>query len=251
MVGDDYLRDMDSSLSAFIHEQFNVNTYYGGSAIGLNKMITPLIHAFNERKEKPMPKYIVMVPDKDFFVILKKNKFETGIVMGVALHYVVKQIDILIDRWLKDVMNKRPGTTIPNHPKVVWIRMLKRPQNIESPSIKHAQSLWGKFNSLLEEQLLDGAADRHCIMSIEVNTEEFNRWRDLAPLGKSSFWSEVDRRIQKFDSGDITLKPRNFLKKKTKTEFHKASKFISKALKQHKSSEIRRKLKTPLPVAAK
>ena len=88
--------------------------------------------------------------------------------------------------------------------------MLKRPP-VES-FLPHRKifGLHGKFNSILEERLVDGLQDRHRIMSILAPSEGFNGWGDLTTNGKSSFWTEVDAGMKKFDRGDITLLPRNF-----------------------------------------
>ena len=74
----------------------------------------------------------------------------------------------------------------------------------------HAVSLCGKFNSVLEEQLLNGRDNLHKIMSIEVRPDEFDLQGNLNSSGKASFWREVDRAMKKFVQGDIKLLPRKF-----------------------------------------
>ena len=172
-----------------------VKYYYDSPILGLAKFTKPLVEAFNENKGKQLPKYIMM-PENDILTSLRNYKIETSLVMGVALHYLVKQVDLLIDRCLTGVREKKPGGIVEDYPKVIWIRMIKCPQNIELPSIKFAQSLRGKYNSLLEECILDGLKDRHCIMSIEVSPEEFSIWGHLSSFGKSTIWKEIDRGLK-------------------------------------------------------
>ena len=102
-----------------------------------------------------------------------------------------------------------------NDPKVIWVRMLKRPDNLKhsvysdqaSPS-QAAYALRGKFNSILEECLFDGKADRHQIMSIELNPQGFDLTGCPTSLGFETFWTEVFRGFTKFDKDEIKLRPR-------------------------------------------
>ena len=75
--------------------------------------------------------------------------------------------------------------------------------------------LHGKFNSILEERLLDGHPDHHRIMSIVVPQNEFNAWGDMSSVGEETFWNEVNRGMMKFDTNAIMLNPRNFKKGET------------------------------------
>ena len=85
--------------------------------------------------------------------------------------------------------------------------MLHRPStiNINTASIF---TICGKFNSILEERIQDGLADNHYIISIEVPKEEFDLSGNLTAAGELSFWREILRGLEKFDKGDIKLKPR-------------------------------------------
>ena len=110
---------------------------------------------------------LVLIYNKDFLTTPRHKKVHTGIIMGVALHYLVTWIDILIDRRVKKLSDKKPGSITQ---KVIWVCMLKRPHELGvSAENKAAFALWGKFSSVLEEIILDGFEDRHCILSIEVD----------------------------------------------------------------------------------
>ena len=79
---------------------------------------------------------------------LTNYKIETGIFLGVTIHGLIKQIDILIDCSKLDILHKKPGTYCDEYPKIVWVRMLKRPTTSANNRIF---ALRGKFNSILEE----------------------------------------------------------------------------------------------------
>ena len=192
----------------YIHQQFTVSVHYSNTGIrnGANKIITPLVQALNEFQR--IPKYILVIPDKDMLVNLPHS---TGIsiIIGAMLHYVVKQIDILIEQRHLELTTLKPGALVSSeHPKIIWVRMLKRPKQLTSGTF----SLRGKFNAILEERLLDGNCDNHFIMSIDVDAQDFDLSGYLTSAGKSTFWREVDRAMRRFDMGDIKLRPRQYKK---------------------------------------
>ena len=143
------------------------------------------------------------------------------------------------------------------YPKIVWVRMLKRPSSESFMPHHKIFGLHGKFNSILEERLMDGFHDHHRIMSNVVPPDGFNGWGDLTPSGKSSFWSKVDAGMKKFDKSHITLLLCNFKKGQqshinTNSSTTKPlqnpgdqSGFMASALASHKENKKCYKLKTP------
>ena len=172
-------------------------------------MINPLISVLNE-KEK-LPKIILVAPDKDLFSFLHNQSFNTALVMGSTLHYIIKQMDMFIERRKQDLESKKPGALpLADWPKLIWVRMLKRPPVQMPTKAKDAFTLRGKFNSILEERLLDGnSASRH-IISIEVPIDGFDLTGELNSIGKEHFWQEIDKGLRRFNLNEITLRPRNF-----------------------------------------
>ena len=84
-----------------------------GSAMkGLARILNPLIHGLNE--EPLLPQYIVLVPDVDIIKYLK-NAFDgqstSAMVMGAAIHYIIRQMDIITDHRKQDLGLKRLGLT--------------------------------------------------------------------------------------------------------------------------------------------
>ena len=138
--------------------------------------------------------------------------------MGSTLHYLIKQIDIFIDRRRCDLADKRPGALPPFTTKIIWVRMLKRssqdkPKNITQlpDDLKYLQAthnLRGKFNSIMEERLFDGKDDDHRIISIDVQHRYFDITGNLTSAGKEDFWKEINKGFKKFDLNEIKLLPR-------------------------------------------
>ena len=139
---------------------FNVHIHYAKHATrGLARILNAFIEACNERSR--LPKYVIVIPDKDVTTNLKSYNVATSVVMGAALHYLIRQFDILTDRHQIDLLDKKPGAIMDDldgneyMPHFVWVCMLKRLPSLVD-AMHNILGLCGKFNSVLEEQLLSG-----------------------------------------------------------------------------------------------
>ena len=204
----------------FNTKQFNPN--FG--SVGLTRMLNPLIQALN--KNKKLPKYILIFPEIDFLSMLAQQASTSSVVIGAAIHWLIKEYDILLDRRKMNLLDRKPGALINNcdiFPKVIWVRILKRPLlQWATPHIKEMLSLRGKFNSILEERLWDSKDGFHYIMSIEVDSNSFNLTGGLTTAFQKQFWIEIDKAIYKLDINKITLKPRRFNEQQQRTTEQKA-----------------------------
>ena len=184
-------------------------------------MLCGLVKALNEIPK--LPKYILVVPDED---ITKALHHHSGIliIMGAVLHAIIKNMDIYIQRRRTNLLDRKPGATIEEtFPKLIWVRMLKRPAHLVSLSF----TLRSRFNAILEDQLGNGNVKNHLIMSIEVPPGDFDLAGHLTQAGEKGFWSEVSRALQE---------PRKNLQKAEKTRNATITKLV-----------ITHKLPTPPP----
>ena len=206
----------------YIFQHFNICGFYPRvQTQGLMRFINPLIEALN--KHHCLPKILVIVPDKDILRCIQScESFRAARFIGAVVHYLIKQVNMLISRRKQDLETKRIGTLVApimgrkEHDdqdsndiqtlKVVWIRMVRRPKSTQK--YNELFNLCGKFNSILEERILEDGQDMHHIMSIDVPEMEFNFAGHLTSHGKTIFWNEVNRGLMKFYLGDITLNPR-------------------------------------------
>ena len=251
LVGDDFLKDSVGMFTAmknravrkgttkpYLFDWFNISSYHTQLATrGISRTLMPFIEALNENVR--LLKYIMMIPDKDMIVAMKNRNFASSQVMGGILHYIIKKMDLLIERRCNDITEICSGALLDNHPKIVWVGMLRRGKSADGK--KHEIfSLRRKFNSMLEERLLE-ARESHHIISIDVPTDEFDLLGNLSPSGKIKFWREIDRDMTKFDNGLITLKPRDFnlLNNSKITETNERS--------RNSSDNMHLKLPTPPP----
>ena len=146
-----------------------------------------------------------MVVDQDIITACNAQTQGGTYILGAAIHYLIKHLEKFIERRKTDLLDKKPGALMNDLPKIVWVRMLKRPKNLSTTL--SAIQMWGKFNSLLEEHLAL-ASNKHHLISIEVDETDFNCYGELTSTGMCTFWDELDRGMKKFDFGEITLKPR-------------------------------------------
>ena len=157
-----------------------------------------MIEALNERPK--LPKYLIMILDADLIKITKCYKTSPSYVLGSAIHQILKKLEKAIERRKCELLEKKPGALQDNFPKVVWIRMLRRPSKIADSH--RILSLRGKFNQALEDNLAI-ASDKHHLMSIEIDEEDFDHWGKITQPGMITFWKELDRGLMKFDRNEI------------------------------------------------
>ena len=226
ILGDHFVKDNINALYALkakalackaeiplIFQHYNVLEFYTGSGFsGITQMLHPLIIALNQVPH--LPKYIIILPDRDILVTLNKSNINAALVMASTLHYLIKQIDTYIEHRRQDLQDKQLGALHPFDTKVIWVRMLQRRTSSNTPipddltPLQEAANLRGKFNSILEERLFDGKDNVHRIMSIDVRSSKFDLGGNLTSSGKEEFWMEVTRAFKKFDPDEIKLRPR-------------------------------------------
>ena len=225
IIGDHFVRDTIQALydmrnkaiasdqpQPFIFKHFNIHGFYT-TASGVQNVTNRLIYAFIDALNTyhQLPQYLIVIPDKDLLV--GPDKSAISIIMGAILHYIIKQIDLFIERRHTDLLAKKPGALLDDKfPKIVWVRMAKRPKIAH-----HLYALRSKFNAILEERLTDGKADNHYIISIDVDLNEFDFVGNLTSAGKTHFWLEIIKGMQRFHENEISLRPNQFTKKKNRS----------------------------------
>ena len=145
----------------YLFQHYNVKSYYNTTSPaskGLARLLNLLIEALNERAR--LPKYIIMIPDKDIIIETKCFGFGTSYILWSAVYFLIKQMEIFLSRCQIDWIDKNPGAVIePDFPVIIWIRMLKRPSKLWLLGQGKALRLKVKFNSVLEEWLFEGLSN--------------------------------------------------------------------------------------------
>ena len=173
---------------------------------GVARLYNALIEALNAQKFR-LPKYIVMVPDKDLIEQINFYSFGASTVISAALQWLVHQMELTIEQKEEKIIEKRPGALPPKQTKFVWVKMLRRPQDV-TPDVAKSLALRNRFNNALEDVLGQDSKYPHYILSIKAEERDFYINGMLTDPGQRNFWREVDLCMKKFDRDAINLKPR-------------------------------------------
>ena len=74
----------------YIFRYFNVCGLHVSTGSGVKsaaRLINPLVHALNE--EPHLPKYVVVIPDKDVLQFLTAKGSTSAMVIGSTIHYII------------------------------------------------------------------------------------------------------------------------------------------------------------------
>ena len=218
-VGDDFLRETFDTFTnlrvgskiqrkapPYLYEMYNVLAYHQtirSMVPGMVRILNAMVEGLNKRLR--LPKFIVLVLDKDFIALTKHFEFGAYQSLKRCLDWLVKEINTILQRKTLDLMDKKPGAVAKQPPQIVWVKMLKRPNGEEFSEIA---ALRGKFNKVLEEVLFSSTSKNHFVLTINAEPADFTPAGVLNGIGKIAFWKEIDSCMRKFDRGEINLKPR-------------------------------------------
>ena len=148
---------MDHRDRPFLHEYYNVDFFFERPLSQIRsfeaRVINSLIDAFNKNKKK-MPKYIIMILDKDIIEANLKRVVGFGIrfMLQTSIEYIMKEVNRLMSRWKDDLKQKRAGALSSSaEPRVILTMVIKRPFNTH-PSMHSIYKMVGKQTMLLRTQ---------------------------------------------------------------------------------------------------
>ena len=90
-----------------------------------------------------------MIPDRDIVHHIRYCDYGISMIIGRLLEFMIKDMERSIICKQSLMREVKPGSVIPNEPKVIWVKMLDRPFN----SANHA--ITKKFNIILEDIVRD------------------------------------------------------------------------------------------------
>ena len=206
-VGDQFIKDVHNTYKAIIdqtssksttkktdpppytQEQFNVRMYYkqftSGVRYAATRMINSLLDALNEQDR--LPKYLVIVPDKDLLYDIDVFEFGAHKVLADVLQWMLKEMLMFIRHRKLDLLDKKPGAVVSEDPMVILVRMLRRQERFKPDSkIDKICSLRAKFNDSLNEQALKLGYRILTINSCKT-MDHFNKWGNLPVKGLYAF----------------------------------------------------------------
>ena len=117
------------------------------------------------------------------------------------MEWIVDNVSPIVETRKTDLQIKRAGAVAYSEPRIIWIKMLHRPEK------EKLMQLRKKFNEILEETL---ASHRYTyIMDLDscLTKSHFDHSNRLNADGKIAFWRHIDDQLKKFDRQEISLKP--------------------------------------------
>ena len=172
---------------------------------GLARIFNAFIEGMNSRKR--LPKYIVLLMDKDFIINNNYYNYGASQVIESSLHWLAKQIHIKLRQRKLDLFDKKPGTLLIEDTKVIWVKMIKRPYGCMQ-EFDRIFALRNCFNNALEN-VLSVVTPQNYLLSIKVEESDFHINGELSEVGQANFWKEIDNCLKLFDLDKINLKPKS------------------------------------------
>ena len=224
MLGDDFLQSSfgelqmlcenaktdEGTVSPYLFEFYNVHDFHKLASIGMRSVMARILNTLMEvvNTRPRLPRFLVVILDTDLraeFDILGETKIAKD--FSKVLHYLAKQINIIIRRKGLLITEKKPGVVFGNHPVMIYVKVLHIV--IYYPPSSRMGRLCAnrlKFNEVLN----DIAAEMgYLIMNITDCTldHHFDNWGYLTKTGKRVFWQQLNNLLEQFDNKKIMLLP--------------------------------------------
>ena len=154
-----------------------------------------------------MPKYIILVPDKDLIKAMKFYNFGISKMLGTLMNWLSNGFERQLEARKDELFNKRAGAIYSTDTRLIWMRMIEQPPLEPRSPAYSVQATRNKFNAVLDN-LVDWRCNTRVtsILSLEFN-KHFNNLGKLTLEGKRQYWKEFDYMFKKFDRKEISLKP--------------------------------------------
>ena len=191
----------------YMCEFYNVFGYHKMAGNVLTRLINALLEGLNSRHR--LPRIVIYFFDKDVLeaMCLWDDEEEIKQTLDEIMMSLAKQTKLLIKRKRYNVSEHNPGAVFGEDPKVVFIKMLRRPAHYQQgEDMERISALRPKFNDSLN---MAAAEHKYYIMNLSSSSllENFDDEGNLNDAGKIAIWLEIDSMIDQFDRNKIQLLP--------------------------------------------
>ena len=188
----------------YIHRHYEVLQLYTTKNYTRDNVMTRMLNTLiGELKSNLfLPRFLVVVPDVEFLAMMNYTGFGISAMLGRCLHWLMKQIDRVIDTRREALAHRKPGAVFTSEPYVMWIKMLETPGHDKYAMVR------SKFNVILE-QAMEQSKYSHVLHSSdrdEIQRHLFNMNGNITHDGRIAYWNFISCQIQKFDL-QYTSKP--------------------------------------------
>ena len=237
IIGDGFLYDIFTSYQAakteasidkfkppYMYDYYNIHYGFHPPLSQIKsteaRISNSLIELLNS-KEFKLPKYILIIPDKDLIEGVLSQFCDYGFkkVFRASIKWLMNDINKTLSIRKEALRSKRGGALSTSaEPRLIWISIIKRPINIHD-DVKAVYKLVRKANEVLEDVVRKFDKYSHFIQIDTLNEHKFfDSMGKLTATGKSTFWREIDGKMRKFDRGENELNIHEILEERRKNK---------------------------------
>ena len=180
-----------------VEDSFYINTTAITSTIA--RILNSMINILN--KFEHLPRFLVMILDRDIVDAVKMKNYGFSEITEKLLDWLVKQVDLVIERKKMAMRAIKMGAVSAFEPKIIWVKMLDKPRNPEFHCLKK------KFNSILEDVLASRMGHYILDPTMFIENSMYSRFGELNNIGRLEFWRAIDVQLRDFDDRKTKLKP--------------------------------------------
>ena len=193
----------------YLYEYYNVEGFWVLPTTGIHRSIAHILNSFIEALNmgRWLPRFLIVIIDKDIIEDVDMYDYGATKELYENVKWLIRQIDILIQRKKAEILNVRPGALYSTDPKLILVTMIHRPLQFPTGSqMGKVVTLRAKFNNSLNEV---AAEYDYSILSIDSCDSEchFDLLRKLNHLGQYTFWKQLNYLLQLFNKKKIYLLP--------------------------------------------
>ena len=196
---------VDKVSKPYIFEYYNVTPFYKSSASFTRSTLARLHNKVLEGLNDPetlLPKYILMLPDKDLIEQASHAGFGCKGIFKRILFWLASNINRAMEIRIDELRQKRAGS-LHHIPKFVWVKMLVRPFISQT----HKGFVFAQchtFNMILSSTV--NKFNNMVIIQFDLldDGDLFDLQGNLAVAGKSQFCRELNCQIRQLDHSSPT-----------------------------------------------
>ena len=183
----------------YLFNHYNLIPCYPTSAnlarLAIGRMLNEFIANINDKDF--LPRYIIIVPDKDIIESSRQAGFGCKVVFEKTLFWLMQQMETILSLRKEDIKGKKQGTLFAaeSFPKIVWMTMSIRPF-IKNADKGYVFAQCKTFNSILKAMI--PKFDNTLLLETELPDDRnlFDFSGCITGYGKTLTWKEINRFIR-------------------------------------------------------
>ena len=114
----------------YLYSQYDVSPWFVNPLSSVGPVITcifnALVEALNENKKQPLPKYIIVMPNKDILASLNVWNYGVKAAIQCNMFWLLKEITKALLHRRDTQKSRRPGAVSKDPTRIIWVKMLTR-----------------------------------------------------------------------------------------------------------------------------